>query len=348
MTVFSFNRFVNEKFGLSEASIIFEPFLAERMHSLFKKFLLSGKDSYASNTIINYSELLPFIKNVDLYSKFPIVGIDLKFSFDRIEFDIDTENVQVGGECFYFGNRNWSDHSKLVDIEEKSGKRGIILVLGIYVDISKTFDINNNNDYTILNDCIRSSIYHELNHGFEIYRRLISKNNKIIRPNLKSPSTTLTGTAINTHNFPGKIWKLWDLFGNYLYHTESHEINADVQEMSYFIRKYPDRDIDSFDIYDRSIDMTNFNADYFYKLFIDEISKHIPYIGIEKDIAEQIKNLWVDIYKEKCFNDNKKPFLSFDRLAKMSCLEFLRFWQIRINISGHKILRKIDKMKFAK
>lgn len=350
MSIFSFQNFINEKFGVSNASLIFEPILNMRVSGLFREFLRYHKDEYSTVEIIDYPILRPFITDKDLYSEFPVVGFELKIDFKRYsvkdfekKYPNSKPNIATGGFASYFGNKNWKEYSKIVEPIKQITDNGAIINLGISIEISEDFDIRNEKDNSKLKDDIASTLYHELNHCFEHYKRVVAKSN-ITRPEKRSFSSSLSW-ADNIWKFPNKIWKYWSTLTYYLYFSEHHETRANVQEIYYYIKKYSSTELKDIRIYQMAENMESFDAQKFYDGLIQVISNHEPYIGIEKTVANRIKDMWITTYKRECESQKVKPVISFKTLEKMDCLEFLKYWQKRINRSGKIIKRKAHNIK---
>ena len=85
----------------------------------------------------------------------------------------------------------------------------------------------------------------------------------------------MTYAENNKWKFPKKIWYKWTSeFLTYIYFSERQEMNANIQEINYFIDKYPNKDLKEFKIYKTVHEMKYFNADEFYNSLITTISSH--------------------------------------------------------------------------
>lgn len=351
MGIFSFYDFVNEKLGVSEASLIFVSILESRSMGIFREFINSEDKSLKITEDINYLILRPYIKNVQLYSKFPVTKFELDISYRKLnqkewdkKYPSHTKKIATGGVASFFGNKNWSGYSKIVEPIKQITEHSIIVNLGISIDVSPSFNIGRKDHVNELLDDISSTFYHELNHCYEHYLRVI-KYTDIMRPENRSFNSSLSFTGDNIWKFPKKIWKFWNKFNYYLYVSEYHEIRANVQEIYYFITEHPDKDLKDFQIYRTADDMENFNHQTFYDGLIETISEHEPYKGSEKIVAERIKEMWIRTYEKECKLNNVNPLISFSTLRKMDCLEFFKYWQKRINFAGQRIKRKAHSIK---
>lgn len=354
MHIVSFNQFIVEKLGISEPSLIFFDILDLRTTGVFEEFINSGKKEFKKTEILDYRILRPFIKssNEEDYSKFPVIKFELDLHFKKLserlwekEYPTATShNFAVGGVASFFGNKNWSGYSKLVEPVKQSSTYGIIVNLGVSIDVNQDFDLKNSNDLSDLHDEVGATLYHELNHCFENYVRVIKKSG-VLRPEQRSFDTTLTYSGENIWKFPKYIWKVFNKFNYYLYWSEFHETRANVQEIGFFIRKYPEKEFDQFRIYRIADEMEKFDHVKFYKEFLDKISTHESYKGIEDKIAERFKEMWIRSYEKNCKDFKVDPIISFKTLRKMSCLEFFKYWQKRINNAGKTIKRKAHSIK---
>mgnify|MGYP003841654549 CR=1 FL=1 len=175
-------------------------------------------------------------------------------------------HVAIGGYASGFGNKNWKNYSKIVKPARKIADVGLIIQLSVGVDVDKrNFDINNPENKEELIDGINSTLYHELNHCYEHYKRTIkgSKRGEYRKPIYdRSFNTALTYAENNKWKFPKAIWYKWTSeFLTYIYFSERQEMNANIQEINYFIDKYPNKDLKEFKIYRIANEMKYFNAD---------------------------------------------------------------------------------------
>ncbi len=350
MRLKSFSNFVFEKLGVSESSLMFSNTLYKRVKSLFVEFFNSGEDQLQKLEVINYRTLRPLIYDKELWSQFPVVQFEVQIDFNKLDkkefekrYGKNEIEIKTGGFASFFGNRNWSGYSRIIDPIKQITDDSVVIYLGVSIDLGPDFDFKNSEHKQVLDDDINSTIYHELNHCFEHYNR-VKKKSQIIRPESKSFNTTLTYIE-NIWKFPKEIWKFWLKFAYHLYVSEFHETRANVQEIYYYIKKYPTKDLNEFRIYKIATEMQNFSADEYYNSLLSKISEHEPYKSIEKDVAERIKEMWVKTYKKECEFQRSQPVISYDTLNKMNCIEFLKYWQKRINKQGEIIKRKAHSIK---
>lgn len=351
MGIFSFNEFIIEKLGVSKPSLVFSSILENRTYYAFRDFFLSGNSVFSKVDEIDYILLRPMINssNIDDYSEFPVVKFELEMNFKKLKnkefvkkYPDFNKNIATGGEASYFGNINWSGYSKIVEPIKQVSDQGIVVNLGITIEINENFDIKDVSEKELLENDIDSTIHHELNHCFEHYIRVIKS--KRVRPESRSFNTTLSWGS-NIWKFPKPIYKFWSKFVYYLYVSEYHEARANVQEIGFFIKKYPKKDLNEFLVYNTADTMEKFDYMDYYNKLIEIIKTHDPYRGIEEDVANRLKDMWVTTYKKECEQQRVKPLIPISTLKKMDCKEFLKYWQKRINSAGQKIKRKSHGIK---
>lgn len=351
MGIFSFNKFITEKFGISNPSLVFASILKNRTYYTFREFFLSGENTLLKTDEIDYILLRPHINtsNIDDYSEFPVIKFELVLDFKKLKnkdfqkkYPDFNKNIATGGVASYFGNINWSGYSKIVDPIKQISDQGIVVNLGITIEINEDFNIRNESEKELLENDIDSTIHHELNHCYEHYVRVIKSSE--VRPERRSFNTSLSWGP-NIWKFPKPIYKFWYKFTYYLYVSEYHEIRANVQEIGFFIKKYPKKDLAEFQIYKTADAMEKFDHMDYYNRLISVIKTHEPYIGIEDDVANRLKDMWVSTYKKECEQQRVKPVIPISTLKKMDCKEFLKYWQKRINFAGQRIKRKANAIK---
>ena len=365
MGIFNFKQFVlNEAHGLSRSSIMFADVLQKKTYYKFLDFLESTENILDEKVEIKYRDLARFIDK-NLYPDFPVVGFELILEFkkmtpSRFKGMYDYPNhVAIGGYASGFGNKNWKNYSKIVKPARKIADVGLIIQLSVGVDVDKrNFDINNPENKQELIDGINSTLYHELNHCYEHYKRTIksAKRGEYRKPIYdRSFNTALTYAEKNKWKFPKEIWYKWTSdFLSYIYFSERQEMNANIQEINYFIDKYPNKDLTEFKIYKISSKMKYFNADEFYNSLINTISSHYNLrdmgnallVGCkdEHEIADKLKDMWVSVYESELKNQKGKSVISINTFKKMNCKQFVEYWGRQFNENGRYLMNKIGKI----
>lgn len=380
MRFLNFNEFKlnEEKLGVSFASLIFADFLEDRLVQKFLNFYESSEKTLKTQDNIKWWRLQNWIRTRSqdeknriwkIYPEFPVVGFEMILKFSKlspISYKKKYGNVGApvsgGGYASGFGHKNWKNYSKIVEPVRKISNVGLIIQIGLDIEYDMiNFDINNPEHKSELISQIGSTIYHELNHTFEHYKRTtrLKKKDEFVKPIYdRSFNTAITYAENNIWKFPKPIWKKWR--GDFLFFTyisERHELNANVQEMYYYIKKNPDRDVKSFLTYQYADQMEKFEPESFYKELIEQIKNHYwkdivdnkELLDGSKDfekIANRLKDMWVSVYRKECESQKAKPMASFDVFEKMSCLDFIRYWGKRFNENGKYLKRKIYAIKY--
>jgi hypothetical protein len=163
-----------------------------------------------------------------------------------------------------------------------------------------------------------------------------------MRPENRSFNSALSW-AENIWKYPKPLFKFWSIFTYYLYVSEYHETRANVQEIFYFINKYPNKNLSEIKAYKIADKMEKFNYEQYYQDLLNKISEKYP--GSEEYVANRFKSMWVKTYRKECQIQSTKPVISFETLEKMDCKEFLKYWQKRINDAGKTIKRKAHNIK---
>jgi hypothetical protein len=359
MWILSFNDYITEKFGVSKSSIQFVDLLNQRCVDDFIKFFRSSSNKLTEHIErINYTELKSSIKDRGVYTEFPVVGFELVYEFKKktnLQFTkvhpISSKRgkvLSIGGWAAGFGNKNWKWYSKMVDPKKELTEKGIIIQIGIEINVNKDeFSVDNKQHLSDLEDGINSTMYHELNHALEHYQRTI-KGDKSKFIWSRSMNPTLTYSAINKYKFPKQIWIFWqEFFLDYIYLSEEFELRSNVQEMYFFLKKYPEKSLEDFEIYNNAKYMYSFDGYNFYHKFLKKIGEYEPYRGIEKEMAQKFKDMWVEVYLKECKEQKAETIISRQTLEKMTCEEFIKFWGNKFNENGEYLKRKINTLKFG-
>lgn len=360
MGIFNFKDFITERLGVSESSLIFADFLESRIYNIFLEFL-DSKDKVINKTDeVKYTLLKNYIKDKSLYADFPVVKFEVVLSFKKMSSKVFDKAfgegarlpIAVGGWASGFGNKNWSGYSKIINPIKKVSNVGIVVQLGIDVFINESlFDINNKEHSVKVRDQIGSVVYHELNHSYEHFKRTTkpAKKGEYRKPiQDRSFNTALTYADVNILKYPLSIWETWSKeFLYYIYVSESHELNANVQQFYYHVKKYTNDDTSDNAIYKDSVIMSNFNPELFYNKLLKKISEYYNFEqkeDIEK-VANRLKDMWVSVYSKQIKDQKSEPIISLRTLKNMSCLDFIKYWSKIFNKNGEYLIRKLGKIK---
>lgn len=372
MAILTFNQFsTNERLGVAEASLMFSDILESVTLSQFEKFLKSDDKKWDDKKIeIGWRRLKPQVGDFLLWSTFPVVKFELilkfiKMSSKRFESKYPETKKKgilsaIGGSASGFGHRNWKNYSKIVEPVRKIAEVGLIIQIGVEIDIDEVnFDFNSQKDKGEVVDGVTSTIFHEMNHSYENFCRVYGmrrKEGKKLPIYRRQSPLSVTFSDLNKLRFPKEIYSYWsDDFLNLTYFSEKHELNANIQEMFYYLTRHPEKDFKDLRIWKIANKMENFNADEFYFGLLAKITErgdkdlgNFSLIGIEstEEVAERLKNMWVKVYKENIEEESTRPIAPFATLEKMSCYEFLKFWEKKLNKSGEYLKKKILKLSY--
>jgi hypothetical protein len=133
-------------------------------------------------------------------------------------------------------------------------------------------------------------------------------------------------------------------------------MNANIQEIDYYIKKYPDKDLNDFEIWRNADIMEKFDFDEFYEDLLKVIADCYDLSNtkydkdaidfIKQEIVDKLKEMWVEVYKEVLFAQNAKPIISIKTLENMTGYEFIKYWAKQFNKNGEYMKRKIYKIKY--
>lgn len=367
MKIYRFEEFsINEKVGVSKASLLLNEPINLRTKQEFLKFLNSDGQTFSETVKIGYRKLRPYITDWAAYVDFPVVAFEVVLEFKKMRSALfknkyGEKSIVVGGSASGFGHKNWKNYSKIVNPIKKLSDIGLIIQIGIEIEIDKmTFDLQNPSHLKRLEDGLGSVIFHELNHSFEHYKRTIkgTKRGEYSKPIYdRSFNTALTYAENNIWKFPKSVWAKWTTsFLHYIYISESFELNARVQEMFYYLHKYPEAELESFEIWQMASYMEKFNPDIFYESLITEIDNHdfnkfsnflLADCDDSHKIADKLKDMWIAVYKKEIASQKAEPIIPLATLEKMSCLDFIRYWGRQFNKNGRYLKQKIGKIKAA-
>lgn len=367
MGIFNFKDFLTERHGAAKSSLLYTDILQKKTYYKFLDFIKSRESRLDETVEVKYRSLTPYIKDKELYSDFPVVGFELILEFKKMMplkfkslYGPALNHIAIGGYASGFGNKNWKNYSKIVSPMKKVTDHGLIIQLSVGIDIDKVnFDIKNEENHKELIDGINSTLYHELNHCYEHYKRTMKapKRGEYRKPIYgRSFNTALTYSENNKWKFPKAIWHKWTSeFLRYIYMSELHEMNANIQEIHYFINKYPEKDLKEFQIWKTANTMEKFNADMYYESLINQISAHHNWkdmgnallVGCkdEHEVADKLKEMWVDVYEKEVKDQKGTPVIPINTLKKMSCKQFIEYWGNQFNKNGYYMKKKISKIK---
>ena len=362
MKICRFNEFtpLNEKMGVALPAICY----AEPIHNLtiseFSKFIDSDSKKSNLKFDITSDSFSNCISNIENYKKFPVVSISLDLYFDKIsdgkftsQYTRSSKNNKphaVGGAATSFGHKNWKEYSRKTESIIEELDFGIIIKLDVYITIPESY--GKISDDITLSDDINETIWHELNHLYEYYGRLLSQKN--IPLYKRAPRLSITFSDENKWGIPKEIFKTWSNFVFYFYLSEPYEISAQVQEASYFVIKYGFDKLFETTAWKYANDMSNFNSDDFIDKLESDIDDYISnkpeektalYSGVlSKPLKERLKSMWLSNYRKELALRKEEPMIDIDKLEKNDCDYFIRYMSRRVNKGGNKLKRKLAKL----
>ena len=358
MKIYNFKNFILERLGVAMPSIEYAGAIYKKTIEELNSFLTvhSNYKEYLNDPKISPDELKSSIGNEEEYKNFPVVGITLDLHFKKIEDDIFEDEFNsgkshsVGGSAYRFGHKNWSGYSKKVKTEIKDLPFGINLLIGIEVYIPKSYKIEQDEK---LEDTLMETIYHELNHLYEYYGRLLSQKGLPIYK--RSPKLAITYSDVNRWKIPNEVYSIWsnDLVYNF-YLSEPYEISAQVQEAAYTVMKHGFDKLFETEAWKNAILMERFSAEDFIEMLDSTIDEYISTKGPEKTglysgvlslpLKERLKEMWLKEYQKQFEYEKELPSIDFDRLKKNDCNYFIKYMGNRINKAGKKLKTKLGKL----
>jgi hypothetical protein len=336
-----FNGFqINEELrGLAMPTLILSDFLTEEADKVVKDFLNSTEQHFEK--VKRYD-----IKSTNLFRNeewpyFPVNKIKLEFKFTRVTNEEFTKRHRMtASQGINFVSTGWCENLDSTSFDNPIDKRvdhTINLSLGLGWKINENF-----NEYEDLMMETEATILHELNHAYEGYNRLTGGFGQV--------STDVTfGLEANRSRIKKEIFDFWlNRIGFYLYWSESHEINAMVQEAWPYVKRLDVNDmIKKCPTWQSVTRMKNFNGKLFRKEIDDLILGFYPDINTEF-LLNRLKNgfaNWLDIEREQSiYRSEDKPSLSGEKIRKMSFDKFLEVIEDRVKLSGERLRRGILKL----
>lgn len=368
MRINNFKNFqVNEKVGVAEATMFYIDPIFNSAWQEFIEFYQSDEKKIDKTEEIDYKTIRPNITDKFTYAQFPIVGIELNVVFNKMtepEFNKKykytvgrlkkmgkTHTHSVGGYAVNFGQRNWSGYSRLANPIKEVSDHGIVIHCGFSIDLSPSYNIVSDKKST--QDDLEEAIWHELNHLYEYYNRVLTQGGRI---QTRGPSISITTADVNRWGIPKDIYDFWVYnFTFYLYASEPHELNAQVQEAAYWVGKYGFSKIEKTPAWKMANSMQKFNAEKFIEGLDNEINKYIlskdpettaltPGGVLSRPLRERIKNMWVQQYTKSLETHSEEETIPLTAVRKMKCDEFAKYFQKRINDSGTYLKKKLSKL----
>jgi hypothetical protein len=335
--ILNFKNFIVEKLGIAVSSIRYSDILIEKVENKSIEFINSKNNTLKEELKLERNELSSFFGNLEEYMKFPVNEIRLKLEFKKtkgLADDYDSD-FYCGGAAFPFGHKNWSQYSNVIKFDEET--KGLNLLLMISLELDSEFKYNNE-----IRDEISSTLWHELNHLYEMYNRFLNKKGPVIK---RSMSVSLSYLDKNKWKIKSEIFQFWsEKFIYLIYRSDKSEINANVQESAYKVTKYGFDKVLNSEIWIMSNKMKNFDSDEFIKNLESIIIKHYNINEVEF-IKDRLKRMTIDVYKDNIEFFREDPTIDIEKIKKLTFDGFVKYFSKRINKSGDNLRRKIIKLK---
>lgn len=341
MTIKKFSNYIVEKVGLATASIRYTDLLYEKVNSELITFVNEKETILRDDLEIGPGEIKDLILNLEEYKNFPVVGIELFIDFKKVKNINSSEPVDwsVGGAATPFGHRNWKSYSRLSEPLMVNVEHGIILKLDISVDLKIGFSPDRIGE---LEDEIKSTIFHEMNHLYEKYNRFLNIKGRVLD---RSLNIALSYADQNRWKVKTEIFKYWYKYFLYnIYVSEPYEVNARVQELAYFVLKKGFNVVENNRIWKYAIELRDFDADEFILGLSEIIIRNYGEENVDF-ILERLKKMFLSEYKRILQEEKLPSRINIEALQKMSFRQFMVYFQNRFNKSGDRFIRKIGKLK---
>jgi hypothetical protein len=344
MRIHTFNNFpTNEKLGISIPSILYSDIIFSKTWGHFWDFYYSDQNKFEDRIIVPYRK--PSILDRELYTRFPVVGMGLNLTFNRNKnFDKQFgkgRDYYVGGSAMKFGNKNWEGYTKLAKPVKMTSDHGVFIECGISIDLSNRFH-EDKQEYA-LRDSINEAVWHELNHLYEFYQRVLNVSGKPVRN--RSPKLSIQLTGSNKWGIPNSIFTHWNSnFSHYIYVSEPIELNARVQEAGYHAYTNGFDTVYKTDAWEDALYLSKFNADEFIKSLNSKIEEYTTDSDGVDFIKEKLKKMWLSEYEKALLTTGETPTINLRKLKRESCDDFIKSFESRFINGGKYLIKKIGKL----
>jgi hypothetical protein len=281
------------------------------------------------------SRMIPNHKKNE-YDSFPLSEILLTIDFSkRGEDKIGGSGYLIGGYASPFAKGRERQATRFKDAIRQNVDHSLSVHMGIemiydsnFKKISTAFE---QFERTHLFKKVKSVITHELNHLYEYYNRKLYGS--------KSISTSLTWASIgeNIYDVPKSLFDFWQSdFTDYIYNTEKHEMNAQVQEAKTFVDLYTFEKFRKSKLWKTSKSIQRWS----FEEFKTDFSKKSLDNGLEpQETLSKMKDIFCDEYIKLANEWKEEPSLNPEKLKRMSVDSFFKFFQKRFEESGTKLVR---------
>lgn len=336
----------NESLGVARATLFYVNRLTYICIEEFYKYIDQtrplGKEADDTDSVdirLSYrdiSRLVPSFKK-EQYDEFPLSEILLTLDFSKRGGDkIGGDGYMIGGYASPFARGREKQATRFKDAIRQNVDHSLSIHLGIEMIYDSNFKKINTGfeqfERTHLFKKVKSVITHELNHLYEFYNRKLYGSKPI--------QTSLTWASIgeeNIYDVPKSLFDLWQSeFTDYIYFSEKHEMNAQVQEAKTFVDLYSFEKFRRTQLWKSGKFMQKWNYDNFKTEFGRSASNH----GLDTEkTLNNMKNVFCENYFKLATEWKETPSLDPSKLGKMSVDNFFKFFQKRFEESGTKLIK---------
>jgi hypothetical protein len=335
----------NEALGVATSTMFYADRLTYICIEEFYKYIdrtrplgsdVDDKDSV--DIRLNYRDIarsLPSHKKSEHYN-FPLSEILITIDFSkRGENKIGGSSYMIGGYASPFAKGRERQATRFKDAVRQNVDHSLSIHMGIEMIYDSNFRKISTDFYqfekTHLFKKVKSVIVHELNHIYEYYNRKIRGSKPI--------STSLTWASIgeNIYDVPKPLFDFWQSdFTDYIYCSEKHEMNAQVQEAKTFVDLYTFERFRRTDLWKSA----KFMQRWSFEEFKTDFSKKSLNQGLDpEESLNKMKDMFCDEYIKLVSEWKEEPSLDPEKLKRMSVNSFFNFFQKRFEESGTKLVR---------
>jgi hypothetical protein len=338
-----------EALGVSEESIIFKDFISNYIWNEYLEFFEKDDNNKSSEIKLPWILLKPHINkdNREIWKRFPVKEFNLTFKFGKnIEKEFgDGRNFATGGGMHHLSARYNSKWYSYVIPETNLSEKA--LSLRMYIEIFTRDEFDFESESKKLYTDLKSTVSHELNHGYEYFKRMGFERN------FKKTIDSYLGTSFFSDKFKNpnsriishELWEEWNGFCWLLYYSEPHEVNAMTQETWEFIQ---DADLDlstteEFEDYikqaptwEHAENLVNFNDDEFYKGLLELSNNNLEAIQLLKN---ELMKHWLKAMDRDKVTD--KVYYPMDFLRKTDTYGFIKYFAKRFDEQGNRLKRNL-------
>jgi hypothetical protein len=335
----------NEALGVAEPTQFYINKLTYLSISEFYKYVDATRDlgtdvshSESIDVRLGYRQLaslIPKYKKSE-YDSFPLSEILITFDFKKNgENNIGNSGYMIGGYASPFAKGREKQATRFKDAIRQNVNHTLSIHLGIemvydssFRKISMSF---NQFENTHLFKKVESVISHELNHLYEYYNRKIYGRKQI--------NTSLTWASIgeNVYGVQKELFDFWQSdFTEFIYCSENHEMNAQVQEAKTFVDRYDFSKFRRTPAWKSAKKMQSWT----YEEFKTDFNKKALDNALDpQETLEKMKNIFCEEYLKLTNELKEEPSLDPEYLNNLSLDKFYLFFEKRFKESGTKLIK---------